>query len=116
MSQDRSEHYIIRNVIELPLAFCRDGYYRVGGIAECRTCHKTFKQIVRTGRWQTAMGIALNTPRPRLNDETIVAGLMLKACKNGIGNPKQHSRECPIGRMPKNDVYILESIKSDRKR
>ena len=106
--------YRIYDPREVPLRFWRDGFYRLAARVECSKCGGAFVQIIRAHRYRSPMGLDLPTVRhPDPNDERIMSSFMAAACKNGVGNPTKHSRECPVGRMPKGR-WLIAGTSRDR--
>ena len=89
MSKDLSEFYKIYTPIEVPIRFCKDGYYRLAAKAECVKCGRSFPQVVRCSRMVEVPAFPLAparlAPRPDPNDEKVISTFMLNACDHGVG-------------------------------
>lgn len=108
-----SDYYRIYTPQEVPLAFCADGYYRLAADVECVKCKKGYVQIIRCDRFRSEMGIEMpNAPRPNPSDERVMTSFMLAACKNGVGEPGHHTKDCPYGNPKLKGRFRLAGITS----
>lgn len=109
-----SEYYRIYTPIDVPLGFCRDGYYRLAARAECKKCGRGFVQILRGDRFRNALGIELANRKPDPHDEKVMTQLMLAVCNHGVGDPRLHRRGCEVGAVKRTGKFQLTGTQSTR--
>lgn len=116
MAKDLSDYYAIHTPTDVPLGFCSDGYYRLAAKAECRKCGQSFVQIIRCHRYrdESPVSITQMTKKPDPNDAQVMTSFMVKACNNGVGNPKVHMRGCSIGSIPRTGKFALTGLRPNQ--
>ncbi len=131
--KDANEFYSMSTPVDVPLFFCKDGYYRLAADMTCKGCGKRFPQVVRCDRFRTPAGIEMKVRMPDPLDEVVVAKIMLSACDHGVGcanrdnfhgpmmepnvpglkyAPNLHTASCWVGQVKRTGPMVLAGMES----